>query len=229
MQDFMNRVKGGLIVSCQALSSEPLYGSRIMARMARAAKEGGASGIRANTPEDILAIRQEVDLPIIGLYKVDYQGSEIYITPTMKEIDALMEVKPDVIAMDATDRLRPDGSTIESFFPKVKEKYPDMLFMADCASYEDGMRAQKLGFDFVGTTLCSYTPDTRGTEIPCFPLLERLCRDLTVPLIAEGGIWEPEQLKHVFRCGASAAVVGTAITRPREITRRFVSALGEKC
>ena len=195
-----DKIKGGLIVSCQALETEPLYSSKIMARMAFAAKEGGAVGIRANTPEDIIAIKKEVDLPVIGLYKVDYDNSEIYITPTMKEIDAIMTAAPDIIALDATNRKRPDGSTIETFFPEVRKKYPDMIFMADCASYEDGMRAQKLGFDIVGTTLCGYTPDTKGTEIPCFPMLEKLAQDLTIPLIAEGGIWEPQQLQKA--CGS---------------------------
>ena len=112
-----DKIKGGLIVSCQALETEPLYSSKIMARMAFAAKEGGAVGIRANTPEDIIAIKKEVDLPVIGLYKVDYDNSEIYITPTMKEIDAIMTAAPDIIALDATNRKRPDGSTIETFFP----------------------------------------------------------------------------------------------------------------
>ncbi len=125
-------------------------------------------GIRANTPEDIIAIKKEVDLPVIGLYKVDYDNSEIYITPTMKEIDAIMTAAPDIIALDATNRKRPNGSTIETFFPEVRKKYPDMIFMADCASYEDGMRAQKLGFDIVGTTLCGYTPDTKVQKFRAF-------------------------------------------------------------
>ncbi len=136
-----------------------------------------------------------------------------------------MTAAQDIIALDATNRKRPDGSTIETFFPEVRKKYPDMIFMADCASYEDGMCAQKLGFDIVGTTLCGYTPDTKGTEIPCFPMLEKLAQDLTIPLIAEGGIWEPQQLQKAFACGAYAAVIGTAITRPREITKRFVNAI----
>lgn len=140
-----DKIKGGLIVSCQALETEPLYSSKIMARMAFAAKEGGAVGIRANTPEDIIAIKKEVDLPVIGLYKVDYDNSEIYITPTMKEIDAIMTAAPDIIALDATNRKRPDGSTIETFFPEVRKKYPDMIFMADCASYEDGIVHRNLG------------------------------------------------------------------------------------
>lgn len=224
-EEVLQRVKKGLIVSCQALKTEPLYSSYIMSRMAFAAKEGGAVGIRANTPEDIIEIKKTVDLPVIGLYKVDYDNSQIYITPTEKEIDLLMEAKPDIIAMDATNRMRPDGTTIETFFPKIRAKYPDMLFMADCSTYEDGVRAEKLGFDIVGTTLCGYTEETEGTEIPCFPMIKRLCADLKIPVIAEGGIWEREQLQEAFRCNAFAAVIGTAITRPRDITRRFVNCI----
>lgn len=225
MENVAERIKGGLIVSCQALKTEPLYSSYIMGRMAYAAKEGGAVGIRANTPEDIAEIRKTVDLPIIGLYKVDYDNSDVYITPTEKEIEALMEVKADIIAIDATKRIRPDGTTIENFFPKIRKKYPDMLFMADCSSYEDGMRAERLGFNFVGTTLCGYTKETEGIQIPCISMIKKLAEDLTIPLIAEGGIWEPQQLQEVLKNGAYAAVIGTAITRPRDITRHFVDAI----
>ena len=221
----LDTIRGGLIVSCQALENEPLHSSYIMQRMAVAAMYGGAVGIRANSVSDILEIRKEVKLPVIGIIKRVYDDSDVYITPSMKEVDELMTVRPEIIALDATNRKRPDGSTIETFFPEVRKKYPDMIFMADCASYEDGMRAQKLGFDIVGTTLCGYTPDTKGTEIPCFPMLEKLAQDLTIPLIAEGGIWEPQQLQKAFACGAYAAVIGTAITRPREITKRFVNAI----
>ena len=115
-----DKIKGGLIVSCQALETEPLYSSKIMARMAFAAKEGGAVGIRANTPEDIIAIKKEVNLPVIGLYKVDYDNSEIYITPTMKEIDAIMTAAPDIIALDATNRKRPDGWLAPSVRQKIE-------------------------------------------------------------------------------------------------------------
>lgn len=224
-EEVLQNIKNGLIVSCQALKTEPLYGSNIMSRMAFAAKEGGAVAIRANTPEDISAIKMAVDLPVIGLYKVDYDNSQVYITPTEKEIKLLMEANPDIIAMDATNRMRPDGTTIETFFPKIRAQYPDMLFMADCSTYEDGVRAEKLGFDIVGTTLCGYTAETKGTEIPCFSMIKRLCTDLKIPVIAEGGIWEREQLQEAFRCNVFAAVIGTAITRPRDITRRFVNCI----
>ncbi len=219
------KIKRGLIVSCQALPTEPLYSSYIMGRMAYAAMEGGAVGIRANTPQDIVEIKKTVDLPVIGLYKVVTEGSDVYITPTMAEIDALMEAGPDIIALDATDRMRANGMTISEFFPQVREKYPDMLFMADCSTYEDAVRAQELGFDFAGTTLCGYTKETEGTEIPCYEMLRKMCGNLNIPVIAEGGIWERGQLQEAFACGIHAAVVGTAITRPRDITRRFVNAI----
>jgi N-acylglucosamine-6-phosphate 2-epimerase len=227
-EEVLKKLKGGVIVSCQALPSEPLYSSFIMGRMARAAKEGGAVGIRANTPQDIEEIKRIVNLPVIGLYKVDYADSEIYITPTMKEIDALAGVSPDIIAMDATDRSRPQGLTLEKFFPRVKEKYPDMLFMADCSCFEDAERAQKLGFDIAGTTMRGYTKATQGIQIPDYDMLHKITTELSIPVIAEGGIWEPEQLKRVFTENILAAVIGTAITRPREITRRFVSSVEKK-
>ena len=125
MKNKVEQLKGKLIVSCQALPHEPLHSSFIMGRMALAAKEGGACGIRANTREDIKEIQQNVDLPVIGIVKRDYEDSEIYITPTMKEVDELMEVKPEIIAMDATIAKRPGGLTLDEFFHQVKEKYPD--------------------------------------------------------------------------------------------------------
>ena len=226
-EELFAKIRGGLIVSCQALKTEPLYSSFIMSRMAYAAEEGGAVGIRANSPEDISEIRKTVDLPIIGLYKVDYPDSEIYITPTMREVDALMAVRPDVIAMDATERVRPGGLDLKEFFRQVKEKYPDMIFMADCSCFEDAKRAQELGFDIAGTTMRGYTEATKGKAIPDFDMIHQMTHELTIPVIAEGGIWETEQLRRVFREPVLAAVIGTAITRPREITRRFVKAIHE--
>lgn len=221
----MDKLKGGLIVSCQALPEEPLHSSFIMSKMAKAAFLGGAVGIRANSSVDILAIKQEVDIPIIGLDKQVYENSSVFITPTMKEIDVLVECGVDIIATDATDRIRPDGKTLEQFFKEVKSKYPNKLFMADCSTYEDGALAASLGFDIVGTTLSGYTELTKGTELPNFKLMERLSKELSVPIIAEGGIWSPEQCKQAMDTGVFAVVVGTAITRVREITKKYASAI----
>ncbi|MCI8407275.1 MAG: N-acetylmannosamine-6-phosphate 2-epimerase [Oscillospiraceae bacterium] len=224
-QKILEQLRGGLIVSCQALKSEPLYSSYIMGRMAFAAFEGGAVGIRANTPEDIAEIKKTVELPVIGLYKVDYPDSGIYITPTMQEVDALVAAGPEIIAMDATDRLRPEGKPLSDFFREVRAKYPDQLFMADTASFEEGRLAQELGFDLVGTTMSGYTPATEGTSLPNYELMERYVKELDIPVVAEGGIWYPEQLKQAMDLGVWTAVVGTAITRPRDITKRFTAAI----
>ncbi len=224
-QQVLARIKGGLIVSCQALKEEPLHSSYIMARMAVAAKEGGAVGIRANTPEDIKEIKKYVDLPVIALYKQDYEDSAIYITPTEREVDLLMEEDPEIIALDATNRLRPDGLSLDEFFKKIRNKYPEQLFMADCATYEEGIHAQEIGFDMVGTTLCGYTKDTQGAGLPNHDLIKRLAENLKVPLIAEGGIWEQADLQRIMKEKVHAAVIGSAITRPREITRRYVNSI----
>lgn len=224
-EEILKRLYRKLVVSCQALPEEPLFGSQYMAVMARAAKEGGAGGIRANGVSDIHAIRQEVDLPVIGIIKAEYPDSPVYITPTWKEVEALIQEGVEVIAVDATFRTRPGGMDLEAFFLPLREKYPDQLFMADCATFEECENAQRLGFDLAATTLRGYTEDTRGAQIPDISLLERLTQELTLPIIAEGGIWERAQLQQVFQVPVHAAVIGTAITRPRDITRRFVDAI----
>ncbi len=221
----LEKINKQLIVSCQALPEEPLHSPYIMGRMAYAAMLGGAKGIRANSVEDIREIKQTVELPIIGIIKSDYEGSAVFITPTMKEIDLLAEEGVDIIALDATKRIRPDGYTISEIFPKIREKYPNQLFMADCSTYEEAKEAYRLGFDCIGTTLSGYTDYTVGTSLPDLPLIERLVKDFDIPVIAEGGIWTPEQLKKVFELGVHAAVVGTAITRPMDITKRFMKAI----
>ncbi len=224
-QEILEQIKGGLIVSCQALETEPLYDSYIMSKMAWAAYLGGAAGIRANTVVDIKAIKEKVDLPVIAIIKQVYDDSEVYITPTMKEVDALMEVGCEIIALDATNRIHPNGVSFEDFFKEVRAKYPNQLFMADTSCFEEGKKAEELGFDLIGTTMAGYTPYTKGTSLPDFTLMERYVNELHTPVIAEGGIWVPEDLKKAIDIGVHAAVVGTAITRPMDITKRFVNAI----
>ncbi len=226
-QDILNKIKSGLIVSCQALESEPLHSSYIMSRMAYAAMQGGAVGIRANGTEDIKEIKETVSLPIIGLIKHEYENSNVYITPTLEEIDALVSVGVDIIATDGTNRLRPGGITFEEFFKAVREKYPDQLFMADCSTVEEGIKAAELGFDIIGTTMSGYTPYTKEVELPDYNMMQELVNKVSAPIIAEGGIWSPEQMKKAVEQGVFSVVVGTAITRPREITQRYVKALEE--
>ena len=221
----LDRIRGGLIVSCQALRTEPLCSPKIMARMALAAKEGGAVGIRANSPEDIAEIKKTVDLPVIGLCKVDYPDSDVYITPTVKEVDELVGVGVEIVALDATNRLRPNRRTLADFFAEIRKKYPGQLFMADTSCYEEGVAARELGFDIVGTTLSGYTEYTKDVSLPNFDLMKKYTETLGLPVAAEGGIWTPEHLQTVFSLGVWTAIVGTAITRPREITRRFVDSI----
>lgn len=227
MEEKIRSLKGNLIVSCQALPDEPMHSSFIMGRFALAAAQSGAKGIRANTKEDIAEIQKNVDLPIIGIVKRDYEGSTVYITPTMKEIEELMEVHPEIIAMDATGRLRPDGVTLDDFFRRVKEKYPDQLFMADCSTVEEALHADALGFDFIGTTMVGYTEESRGDHIEAddFAILRKILAGAHHLVIAEGNIDTPAKLVRVIELGAYASVVGSIITRPQVITKRFTDAL----
>ena len=216
-----------LIVSCQALPEEPLHSSFIMGRMALAAKEGGAAGIRANTKEDIAEIRKNVDLPIIGIVKRDYPDCKVYITPTMREIDELMEVKPEIIAIDATKDLRPNGVALDEFYAQIREKYPNQPLMADCSTYEEAKHADELGFDFIGTTLVGYTEQSKDMKIEQndFELIKKIVKNVKHNVIAEGNINTPEKVKRVMQLGVFSIVVGSAITRPQLITKTFVDVL----
>ncbi|GER67913.1 putative N-acetylmannosamine-6-phosphate 2-epimerase [Weizmannia acidilactici] len=218
-----DNVKGKLIVSCQALEDEPLHSPFIMSKMALAAKEGGAAGIRANGAEDIRAIKAETGLPVIGIVKRDYEGSEVYITPTKKEIDELLGVKPDMIALDATGRVRPNGEQLSGLIGYVHEK--GLPVMADISTYEEGLHAAELGADCLSTTLSGYTPYSPKQEGPDFELLRKLSETLTIPVFAEGRINTPMDAQKAFGLGAFAVVVGSAITRPQLITRKFVDAI----
>lgn len=220
-------MKGRLIVSCQALPEEPLHSSYIMGRMAAAAKEGGAAGIRANTKEDITEIKKNVDLPIIGIVKRDYADSEVYITPTMREIEELMAVGPEIIALDATSSLRPQGKTLEEFYQEVRSAYPSQLLMADCSTVEEALHADRMGFDFIGTTLVGYTKQSRGLKIESddFAIIKEIMRSVSHEVIAEGNINTPEKVRRVMDLGVYSVVVGSAITRPQIITKQFVESL----
>ena len=222
-------IRGNLIVSCQALPDEPLHSSFIMGRMAYAALQGGAAGIRANTREDIAEIKKNVDLPIIGIVKRDYADSDVYITPTMKEIEELREVKPEIIALDATRSLRPGGKSLKEFYEEIRRKYPDQLLMADCSTLEEAVYADELGFDFIGTTLVGYTKQSKGIKIEQndFELIKKILDRVKHKVIAEGNINTPQKGRRVMNLGVYSLVVGSAITRPQLITETFVKALKE--
>ena len=211
-EKLFEQIKGGLIVSCQALETEPLYTKEggVMPLMAKAAAMSGAVGIRANTVRDITQIKQVVDLPVIGIIKKDYPGTPMYITVTMKQ---------------GTGALRPDGSTSAQFIRAIKAKYPDQLLMADCDNFENAMLCAEAGADFVGTTMRGYTPETQGINDIDFEFVHKLAAECPAKIIAEGHIHYPEQAVKALEAGAFALVVGGAITRPAEITARFTGAI----
>ncbi|WP_057914726.1 N-acetylmannosamine-6-phosphate 2-epimerase [Peribacillus muralis] len=217
-------IKKGLVVSCQALEGEPLFGSDNMKRMADAAKRGGAVGIRANGVEDIRKIKEYVDLPIIAIIKQEYEGSNVYITPTLKEVEALVELNVGLIAVDATNRMRPGNVDLPTFMKEIKTKFPNQQWMADCATLEECMFAEELGFDCVGTTLHGYTEDTVGKKLHenDFQFLKEVVEHLHIPVIAEGNVITPDMAMKALNYGAHSVVVGGAITRPQQITERFV-------
>lgn len=220
----LEKLEKGLIVSCQALPGEPLYREEggIMVLMAQAAKNAGAVGIRAQGVQDIKQIKAQVDLPIIGIIKKSYPNFEQYITVTMNEIDQLVEAGSDIIALDATMRERGDGITINEFIAQIKEKYPDVLLMADISTLEEAINAEKAGCDFVGTTLNGYTPYTQDVKHFNLELMKEIVESVNIPVIAEGKVHTPLQAKQALEIGAHCVVVGGAITRPQEIAERFI-------
>lgn len=222
----LETVRGELIVSCQALEDEPLHSSFIMAKMAKAAEEGGAKGIRANSVSDIKAIKQEVTLPVIAIIKRDYADSDVYITPTMREIEELMVVEPEIIALDATQSKRPKDETLAELFAQIKDRYPKQKLMADCSTLAEMITADELGFDFIGTTLVGYTSQSRGDRIEAddFAIIREALKAIRHPLIAEGNIDTPAKVQRVLELGVFSVVVGSAITRPQLITKQFVTA-----
>ena len=226
-QQVLKQIEHGLIVSCQALETEPLYtpAGGVMPLMAKAAAQSGAVGIRANTVRDITQIKQAVDLPVIGIIKKDYPGTAMYITVTMAEVDALVGCGVDILAVQGTSALRPDGKTAPEFIRQIKAKYPDQMLMADIATFEEAMACAAAGADFVGTTMRGYTPETKGIDEIDLDFLQKLSKECPAKLIAEGHIHYPEQAKKALAAGAFALVVGGAITRPAEITARFTAAI----
>ncbi len=230
-KNLLSLIKNGLIVSCQALPHEPMYSEKggVMPLFAKAAKEAGAIGIRANTVRDISEIKEIIDLPIIGIIKKDYKGSETYITPTMKEVDDLVKIGCDIIATDFTTQTRENKLTASEFVKEIKNKYPNQLIMADCATFEDAKKASEVGCDFIGTTMNGYTKDsTPPTDGPNLELIKKISNYCKIPIIAEGRISTPEDAKLALEAGAYCVVVGGAITRPLEIASKFVKKIGER-
>ena len=220
MKCWVGMVERGLIVSCQALPDEPLHSPFIMGRMALAAQQAGAVGIRANSVPDILEIRNQVKLPVIGLIKKTVPDTRAYITPTLREVEELVRIGVDIIALDATEAQE------ETYLAQVRQRYPRQAFMADVSTEREGLRADALGFDYVGPTMAGYTEQSRGVDR--LQLLDALLAGCTrARVLAEGGYDTPEQAAGAIARGAWAVVVGSAITRPQVIAGRFARQVKE--
>lgn len=221
-------IHGNLIVSCQAEPGEPFFGSDNIVRFAKAALNGGACAIRANTVCDVKAVSDAFNVPVLSLIKRDYDGNECYITPTFKEVNELVEIGADVVAVDGTLRKHPEGFSGDEFIARIKKRFPELIIMADIATAEEGIAAEKAGADIVSTTLSGYTSQSPKIPGPDFELIKTLSAAVKIPVIGEGRIWTVEEYNKVFECGAYSAVIGSAITRPHEITARFVKSRNNK-
>lgn len=220
-QDLNDTLRGRLIVSCQAPVGDPMRETATLVRLARSAVAGGGAAIRANEPEVVAAITEAVALPVIGLWKDGDTG--VYITPTVRHALAIAEAGAAVVAADATDRPRPDGSTFAELVTAVHAA--GALVMADVSTLAEGIAAAAQGADFVSTTLSGYVPGTPEQTGPDLDLVTSLSAAIDVPVVAEGRINTPGEAAEALARGAHSVVVGTAITAPTALTARFVAGL----
>jgi N-acylglucosamine-6-phosphate 2-epimerase len=205
------QIPTGLIVSCQAPTDSPLHDPIVIAAMARSAVNRGANGVRIDTPAHIAAVRKQISAPIIGIWKQQLPGCEIYITPRFEEARAIALAGADIIAVDATLRNRPVGEDLNTLIARIHSEL-GKLVMADVDTIEAAIAAAEAGADTVATTLFGYTSATEKLSPPGFELLAKMVEKLNVPVICEGGIAGPEMAKKALDLGAVAVVVGTDIT-----------------
>jgi N-acylglucosamine-6-phosphate 2-epimerase len=222
--DLLQTIKSGLIVSCQAPQTSPLHDPLIIAKIAQAVINQGAVGVRIDSPEHIQAVRQLMpNVPIIGLWKRQFPGCQVYITPQFQDAVAVSHAGADIIAIDATLRQRPQDEQIQQIIPKIQTEL-GKLVMADIDTLENGIAAAKAGADIIGTTLYGYTEETKHLPPPGYDLLNQLLENLTIPIICEGGIAKPEMTKKALELGAYTVVVGTAITGIEQKVQDFLLA-----
>ena len=226
----LESLRGGLIVSCQTQPGDPIHSEEMPVKMALAAEWAGAVGIRANSPEQISSIRAEVKLPIIGLWKITHEGTDVYITPTLDAARAIWEAGAEIIAMDCTDRTTHQNTKAYELLPIIKKEIPEAILFADVSTYDEAKRAISLGADIVAPTLHGYTESTKHNEIPDMRQFARMCRDFgnDAYVIMEGHINTPEDAMKCISLAAHAVVVGSAITRPHLIAKCFVDVLSNR-
>lgn len=225
----LDSMKGGLIVSCQTQKDEPIYTPDMVLKMAECAKWGGAVGLRLNSPEQIRQVKEaNLGLPIIGLYKVWNDDTDVFITPTMKEVDEIVAAGADIIALDCTEQKTHEGTIAWDLLPQVRAKYPDHLIFADVSNVEEAIHASENGAEIVAPTLYGYTANTANIEGPDFRMIAKMCREVKdADVIMEGHIYSPEDAMKCIFVGCHSVVVGSAITRPHYVTKRFVDCLGK--
>lgn len=223
--DMINRLKGKVVVSVQAMPSEPLYLESCITAMMQSVVKGGAGGLRVAGERDVKNAKKLFDLPIIGLTKPDVIPKNwqeiVYITPTLDDVIRLVQAGADIIAFDGTMRERPNGTKLEDLIKYVKLN--KRISMADISTLEEGINAEKLGANILSTTLSGYTQFSQNKgDGPDFELLKQLVENTKLPVVLEGRIWEPDEVDKAFELGAHCVVIGSAITRPQLITKRFV-------
>lgn len=226
MNNAIEKIKGLVVVSVQAMPSEPLYLEKCMVAMMKSVVTGGAGGLRVAGARDVKNAKRLFHIPVIGLTKpavIPKNWKEIvYITPTIKDVIELVEAGADIIATDATQRKRPNNEKLEDLIKYIHIN--KRLAMADISTLEEGIAAEKAGADILSTTLAGYTLESVNSPSnePDFELLKQLVKNTNLPVVLEGRIWDPEQVNKAFEYGAHCVVIGSAITRPQLITKKFV-------
>lgn len=230
MKDIIESLCEGIIVSCQAYQDTPLYGSENMALMAKSAELGGATGIRSCWPGDIKAVKKAVSLPIIGINKIDLEKDQnpldyVIITPTFESAEEIIKAGCDILALDCTIRPSRPLDDLIKLLEEIRQAFPDIPIMADLATLDEAKKMSELGYvDIISTTLSGYTRQSldRFSDKPDLEMIKDIKKITDLPVNAEGRIWELDDLKKVKQAGADMVTIGTSITRPHLITKRFV-------
>jgi len=233
----INELKKGLIVSCQATAEEPMRDSAIIGRFALAAEMGGAVGVRVNGIADILAAKQLITIPVLGIIKHTYPGYWSYITPTLRDVEVVYNTGAEMVAVDVSSLPKPGGLDAETLIKEIKRNFPDILLMGDISTLEEGQKAEQAGVDLISTTLSGYTPHTKDNDSntimelrpPDIDLVAQLVQHVKVPVVAEGRFWDETNAIKAFEAGAHNVVIGAGITRPQVITKKIVDNITQYC
>lgn len=222
-EQILTSIKGKLVVSCQAAKGDPLDDRDTLCRLAKSVVQGGAAGLRAEGAECISAFRRLTSLPIIGLVKTWDSNGEVYITPTFSAAESISNAGADLVALDCTRRRLPEMEPWPALVTRIHDELRRVV-CADIATMDDALSAQSAGADVIATTLRGYTADTKKVRSVDWPFLEELVSKVEVPVILEGHVTSPDEVRRALEIGVHAVVVGSAITRPQSITERFVAA-----